>query len=167
MKYRKKPVTIEAYQTDKELDIETLEGTMHASVGDYIITGVRGEQYPCKPDIFEQTYEPADAPTVSPWHRVESKEDLPKESGTYIVYLRQGTKVETPEWMGGEPLSYVVEMEFDREQMLWRADDDAYNAILSFVDTERDFHVTHWTEKPEPPKEGNNGSSRKEASSDL
>ena len=75
MKYRKKPVVIEAYQTDKELDIETLEGTMHASVGDYIITGVRGEQYPCKPDIFEQTYEPADAPTASPWHRVE--EELP------------------------------------------------------------------------------------------
>lgn len=93
-------------------------------------------------------------PTASPWHRVESKEDLPKENDTYIVYLRQGTKVETPEWMGGEPLSYVVEMEFDREQMLWRADDDAYNAILSFVDTERDFHVTHWMEKPEPPKEG-------------
>ena len=64
MKYRKKPVVIEAYQTDKELDIETLEGTMHASVGDYIITGVRGEQYPCKPDIFEQTYEPADTSTV-------------------------------------------------------------------------------------------------------
>lgn len=71
MRYRKKPVVIEAYQTDKELDIETLEGTMHASVGDYIITGVRGEQYPCKPDIFEQTYEPADAPSASPWHRVE------------------------------------------------------------------------------------------------
>ena len=71
MKYRKKPVVVEAYQTDKEMDIETLEGTMHASVGDYIITGVRGEQYPCKPDIFEQTYEPADAPTASPWRRVE------------------------------------------------------------------------------------------------
>lgn len=57
MKYRKKPVIVEAYQTDKEMDIETLEGTMHASVGDYIITGVNGEQYPCKPDIFEKTYE--------------------------------------------------------------------------------------------------------------
>ncbi len=56
-KYRKKPVVIEAYQTDKEIDIETLEGVMHASVGDYIITGVHGEQYPCKPDIFMQTYE--------------------------------------------------------------------------------------------------------------
>ncbi len=60
MKYRKKPVTIEAYQTDRELDIETLEGTMHASVGDFIITGVHGEQYPCKPDIFLETYEPVE-----------------------------------------------------------------------------------------------------------
>ena len=76
MKYRKKPVVVEAYQTDKEMDIETLEGTMHASVGDYIITGVRGEKYPCKPDIFEQTYEPADAPAAAPWHRVEER--LPK-----------------------------------------------------------------------------------------
>ena len=57
-KYRKKPVVIEAYQTDKELDIETLEGTMRANVGDWIITGVNGEQYPCKPDIFDKTYEP-------------------------------------------------------------------------------------------------------------
>lgn len=60
MKYRKKPVVIDAYQTDVELDIPTLEGIMHASVGDYIITGVHGEQYPCKPDIFEETYEPAE-----------------------------------------------------------------------------------------------------------
>lgn len=57
MKYRKKPIVIEAYQTDVELDIETLEGIMHASIGDYIITGVNGEKYPCKPDIFEKTYE--------------------------------------------------------------------------------------------------------------
>lgn len=56
-KYRKKPVVIEAYQTNIEFDIPTLEGTMHASIGDYIITGVNGEQYPCKPDIFDKTYE--------------------------------------------------------------------------------------------------------------
>ena len=55
--FRKRPVTVEAYRTDKELDIETLEGTMHADVGDWIITGVKGERYPCKPDIFEATYE--------------------------------------------------------------------------------------------------------------
>ncbi len=39
------------------LEIETLEGVMQASVGDWIIRGVQGEFYPCKPDIFEQTYE--------------------------------------------------------------------------------------------------------------
>ena len=55
--YRKKPVVIQAYPTDVELDIETLEGTHHASVGDYIIRGVQGELYPCKPDIFKETYE--------------------------------------------------------------------------------------------------------------
>ena len=60
MKFRKKPVTIEAYQTDVPLDIETLEGVMHASPGDWIITGVNGEKYPCKPDIFEKTYEPVE-----------------------------------------------------------------------------------------------------------
>ena len=40
-----------------ELFVDTLEGTHHASIGDYIIKGVNGELYPCKPDIFEKTYE--------------------------------------------------------------------------------------------------------------
>jgi hypothetical protein len=56
-KYRKKPVIIEAYQTEKALQIETLEGTMTASPGDFIITGIHGETYPCKRDIFYKTYE--------------------------------------------------------------------------------------------------------------
>ena len=37
--------------------IPTMEGWMHVSHGDYVITGVKGERYPCKPDIFEATYE--------------------------------------------------------------------------------------------------------------
>jgi len=41
----------------KDLQIETLEGTMTANEGDWIIKGIAGEIYPCKPDIFEQTYE--------------------------------------------------------------------------------------------------------------
>jgi hypothetical protein len=41
------------------LEIDTLEGTMTAHRGDWIICGVKGEFYPCKPDIFEATYEPA------------------------------------------------------------------------------------------------------------
>ena len=56
-KYQKKPVVVEAYQTDKVIFIETLEGRMKADIGDYIITGVKGEKYPCKPDIFQETYE--------------------------------------------------------------------------------------------------------------
>lgn len=81
-KYRKKPVVIEAIQFDgwnwreceqfmsneplafpqgfykhEKITISTLEGDMIASVGDYIIKGVNGEFYPCKPDIFEKTYE--------------------------------------------------------------------------------------------------------------
>lgn len=42
---------------ERGLEIETLEGTMKASIGDYIIKGVQGEFYPCKPDIFHATYE--------------------------------------------------------------------------------------------------------------
>lgn len=80
MRFRKKPVTIEAvrwngnnwnevrafmrYQGGKVIDrrirIDTLEGAVYAAEGDWIIKGVRGEFYPCKPDIFEDTYEPAD-----------------------------------------------------------------------------------------------------------
>ena len=80
-KYVKKPVTVEAVQwtgdnrkdiwdfctlaycnTDFEtgdlhLMIQTLEGVMEASVGDYIIKGIKGEFYPCKPDIFHLTYD--------------------------------------------------------------------------------------------------------------
>jgi hypothetical protein len=41
------------------INIKTLEGTMRADIGDWIIKGVKGELYPCKPDIFEATYEPA------------------------------------------------------------------------------------------------------------
>lgn len=40
-----------------DIAIDTLEGTMRVDYGDYIIKGVQGEFYPCKPDIFEQTYE--------------------------------------------------------------------------------------------------------------
>ena len=42
---------------DNGMDIKTLEGTIHASIGDWIIKGVSGEFYPCKPDIFLKTYE--------------------------------------------------------------------------------------------------------------
>lgn len=88
-RFRKKPVTIDAFRwaggpaeaavairwildsgglahyatTNLEhgrIVISTLEGEMQATPGDWIIKGVAGEFYPCKPDIFEQTYEPAE-----------------------------------------------------------------------------------------------------------
>ena len=54
---RKRPIEVTAVQVYSEESIETLEGTMTASPGDWIITGVNGERYPCKPDIFAKTYE--------------------------------------------------------------------------------------------------------------
>lgn len=87
MKFRKKPVVIEAVQwtikghealinnfdeinafapgkvrldTFSGLFVKTLEGELHASTGDWIIKGIKGEFYPCKPDIFEMTYERVD-----------------------------------------------------------------------------------------------------------
>lgn len=54
--------TFEDYQIadDNGVDIYTLEGVMHASPGDWIIRGVQGEFYPCKPDIFSDTYTRSD-----------------------------------------------------------------------------------------------------------
>jgi len=77
MKYRKKPIIVEAEQwfpgkeikgvftklknldIDMEVDpyIDTLEGRMKVNEGDYIITGIEGEIYPCKKSVFEATYE--------------------------------------------------------------------------------------------------------------
>ena len=88
MKFRKKPVVIEAVQIPPNdemtraipptwlvaaiaagevtpvagggIDIDTKAGVVRADVGDWLIQGVKGELYPCKPDIFAATYEPAE-----------------------------------------------------------------------------------------------------------
>jgi len=60
MLFRKKPVVVKAEKLTSKKEIETLEGTMTGSVGDWLVTGVDGEKYPCKPDIFRRTYEPVD-----------------------------------------------------------------------------------------------------------
>lgn len=54
---RKPNANLSTVIAGEQYDIATLEGDMHVSVGDYIIKGVNGELYPCKPDIFEKTYE--------------------------------------------------------------------------------------------------------------
>ena len=92
MRYRKKPVIVEAFKWTGGIDqiedplwanikiqigdiwfenvglescfmlIKTLEGVMKAQQGDYVICGIKGEVYPCKPDIFEATYEKVEEP---------------------------------------------------------------------------------------------------------
>ena len=54
--YAKKAVVIFAEEILEPIDIETLEGTMRGNPGDMLITGIQGEKYPCKRDIFEATY---------------------------------------------------------------------------------------------------------------
>lgn len=56
--FRKKPVVINAARLTHRREIPTLEGVMIANKGDWLITGVEGEQYPCKDAIFRKTYEP-------------------------------------------------------------------------------------------------------------
>ena len=53
---QKKPVIVEAVMLHEYTPIETLEGTMLGRKGDFLITGVEGEKYPCKPEIFHKTY---------------------------------------------------------------------------------------------------------------
>ena len=111
MRYRKKPVVVEAIQwTGKNMQelknfvgdsleydvmdaawevgkgpvivnvrIQTLEGIHHASVGDFIIKGIRGEFYPCKPDIFAKTYESASLTPPNEWVSVEERLPAPGE----------------------------------------------------------------------------------------
>jgi len=57
VKVRKKPVVVDAEKAKKTTFIDTIEGRMKAEKGDWIITGINGEKYPVKPDIFEKTYE--------------------------------------------------------------------------------------------------------------
>ena len=98
--YRKKPVVVEAVQWTGEnhaemcefidpeafeiiprigLVIHTLEGDHHASPGDYIIKGVNGEFYPCKPDIFAKTYESSTLTPPNEWVSVEETKPEPGE----------------------------------------------------------------------------------------
>lgn len=59
-KFRKRPVVVQAERLQQRCVVKTLEGEMVGEPGDFLITGVQGEQYPCKPDIFKSTYEPLD-----------------------------------------------------------------------------------------------------------
>lgn len=124
MKATKKPVTIECFKYDGDLKksdgkfyvpewaqkayeegviffkdqgemyIKTLEGNHHASVGDYIICGVNGELYPCKPDIFEKTYDIVDENGSAG----ECVEQCGFDFGRALAMLKLGKKVQRKGW---------------------------------------------------------------------
>ena len=112
-------------------EIKTLEGTMIANAGDYIIQGVNGEIYPCKADIFQKIYTEdklkTNAVTVQEW--ISVKDRLPEEKVNCIVHYRHAY-----------------------------CDDDDYWAIgICFYDGEKfqinpAYKVTHWMPMPNPPK---------------
>ena len=146
--YRKKPVTVEAVQWTGEnraemcefidpevfeiiprvgLVIHTLEGDHHASLGDYIIRGVNGEFYPCKPDIFAKTYESATLTPPNEWVSVEER--LPGVSGNYICAVKD---------KNGSV--WTIPAEWSLEMKMWIG---AFGEIKNIV--------THWMSLPAPP----------------
>ena len=127
MKYKKKPVVVEAFQYDgdlkgadgkyyvpdwaaeayekgimyydlTELFINTLEGTHHVSVGDYIIQGLKGELYPCKSDIFVKTYDvlTGDKPETNSISRVLEKLHEIADNGSDMILV-----ADKPEYYDG------------------------------------------------------------------
>jgi len=120
LKWRKRPVVVEAVQFDgtlasvealhipeasqdlgsRTLQIPTLEGVMTAQPGDWIIRGVQGEFYPCKPDIFEATYEPAYTPARDEAAELRAENAELRAAGHQSVRLiewlssREGTALE-------------------------------------------------------------------------
>jgi hypothetical protein len=118
LRYRKKPVVIEAVQftgsnlfeclrfmgepehvvnnpelhaTDAPI-VRTLEGDMHTSPGDWIIRGVKGEFYPCKPDIFAATYEAVDGPKHYPPGMQAESQRLHREYSALVEAQRNGAR---------------------------------------------------------------------------
>lgn len=115
MKYRKKPIEIEAVQITEgflrdmrgplgehlvrvdgsvefykdHVKIATLEGVMHGNLGDWIITGVNGEKYPCKDDIFQKTYEKPEVEEQEPVRFDQLLKD-PKVMGEMMTLAAHG-----------------------------------------------------------------------------
>lgn len=134
MKFRKKPVVIEAIQMPgygedaspelwaliKEHDdwraegesliIPTLEGDMTASPRDWIIRGVSGEYYPCKPDIFAATYEPADA--LDEINAFFAPEAIKKAKGLNysqaLALIKTGHRLQRAGWNGKGMFVFLV-----------------------------------------------------------
>lgn len=136
MKYIKKPVIIEAVKydgtnkveiqdfmnrylddtKDKQLKIETLEGVMLANVGDYIIKGINGEFYPCKPDIFKKTYKKAITTTNKKINLDGMKAEIIEEF-TVGIDIKKGTKAIIVKREDGKYIVFNKNQKKTREQI--------------------------------------------------
>lgn len=126
MKYRKKPVVIDAVQYLTEnseamlellngctgwhlasggIVIPTLEGKHTASPGDWVIKGVKGEYYPCKPDIFAMTYEPVEESTAyaEPYAEPEEDADYRRRKLDVQKAIDKQDEEESPDTIGFSP----------------------------------------------------------------
>jgi hypothetical protein len=135
MYYRKKPLVIQAVQfdgtggmpevelhmIDSDTDwicqtcgnpssmhgnVKTLEGYHIACPGDWIITGISGEHYPCKPDIFEKTYEAVESESCDCGEGALQTIDL--DFGQALRYLKAGKKVARVGWNGKGQFLYII-----------------------------------------------------------
>jgi len=73
MKFRKKPVIIEATRISEKIEIATREGTLYGYPGEWLITGIQGEKYPCGDEIFRGSYEMIDGTEIPPDKKEASK----------------------------------------------------------------------------------------------
>lgn len=122
--------------------IYTLEGTMEANPGDWIIRGVKGEHYPCKPDIFAATYVPATAPISG------------MSFGDALVALKAGAKVARRGWNGkGMWLAYVSSGAYDvgvktmigaDDLLPWIGMKTADNGFVPWLASQTDMLAEDW-----------------------
>jgi hypothetical protein len=171
-KFRKKPVVIEAFRWDGEqgstyasifpkwfvmatkigevkylpmleaLEILTLEGKMRAERGDWIIRGVKGELYPCKPDIFAATYESADIDLNA------------ADFSDALMWLKEGKRVARAGWNAGGQWVRMWSQPYAAHT--WEDDDFCYavepglvlknaqNQLVQWVPSMGDLLATDW-----------------------
>lgn len=157
-KFRKKPIVIEAWQVgsfeprpdwlidhpnvygpgDLYLEIKTLEGTMRADRGDWVIRGVQGELYPCKPDIFAATYEPAAFPP----------RDVRETEYAWLIELKPSV-VSVPTYWG---IDQQGELDWTKDHMAairFARKDDAKAIIKYYGWTEADAVEHAWADMKE------------------
>ena len=132
------------------IEIPTLEGVMEAQVGDYVIKGVNGEFYPCKPDIFARTYEKVEH-EQAPWSRQKmhdeagrvgknSVEDvLPQtkymDFGQAVRVVKNGIRVCRDGWNGEGVFLILIKGEAVVECIKWRYGDPTPNGTLKVLDS--------------------------------